>query len=168
MARSISAPSGRFDASAVGALAEAGRHGDAVALFRKSLPSHAYVFDAFVVREMVELRACGLEEEARALYDSRINFFMVKFSLDRLPEYNGWMNSVHAGGLEEEARDMFNRLTASDAVGRAVRDSLYSRQVRVYVAEGAEREAAERDNDLVTLMRRFADDEENRRCVARL
>jgi hypothetical protein len=57
---------------------------------------------------------------------------------------------------------MFRRLTADDAASRAVSDMLYDLQSRVYVSEGAERELAERDNDLVSVLRRLAGDEENR------
>jgi len=162
MARRISAPSGRFSASTIVSLAEGGRLNDAVSLFRKKLPSHAYVFDASVILEIVELHKCGMEEAAHLLFDSRINFYMVKFSLDRLLEYNAWINEIHAIGFRDKARDMFRRLTADDAASRAVSDMLYDLQLRVYVSEGAQRELAERDNDLVSVLRRLADDEENR------
>ena len=162
MARKISAPSGRFNVSTIVSLAEGGRLNDAVSMFRKTLASHAYVFDASVILEIVELHKCGMDEAAHLLFDSRINFYMVKFSLDRLLEYNAWINEIHAIGFRDKARDMFRRLTADDAASRAVSDMLYDLQLRVYVSEGAQRELAERDNDLVSVLRRLADDEENR------
>jgi len=155
----LAAPGGTFKVGPIVELCKAGQLAEAEALFEKTLPSHAYVFDASVVEEIVALHKCGQKGLAQKLYDSRVNFFMAKFTPGRLLLYNDLMSSIFAGGLRDEARDMFKRMITRDSNKRAVHHTLYEHQKQVYITEGSNKERAERANARVSVMRRFFEDE---------